>query len=402
MYGLPQAGLLAQQLLEKRLEKHGYTQSKQTPGLWKHKWRPICFSLVVDDFGVKYVGEAHANHLIQALKKDYDISEDWKGQKYCGLTLDWDYEKREVHLSMPGYVEKALARFKHERPKKPQDQPHQHTIPTYGAKIQYAKKEDDTNELDKNDKQYVQQVVGTFLFYGRAVDGTVLTALSAIASDQAAPTEATMKKTKRFLDYAATHPDAVLTYRASDMVLALHSDASYLSEPKARSRAGGHFFMSEDVADPTNNGAVLNTAQIIKAVMSSAAEAELGAMFINAREAVPARITLEELGHKQPKTPMQVDNSTAVGVVNNNIQPRRTKAMDMRFHWLRDREAQGQFRFYWRPGKDNLADYWTKHHCGAHHKWMRNVFLTPAKLLEALKASLARSTARLSASERVC
>ena len=103
--------------------------------MWKHKWRPICFSLVVDDFGVKYVGEAHANHLIQALKKDYNISEDWKGQKYCGLTLDWDYEKREVHLSMPGYVEKALARFKHEKPKKPQDQPHQHTIPTYGATI---------------------------------------------------------------------------------------------------------------------------------------------------------------------------------------------------------------------------------------------------------------------------
>ena len=76
MYGLPQAGLLIQQLLEKRLEKHGYTQSKQTRDLWKHEWGPICFSLVVDDFGVKYVGEAHANHLIQALKKDYNISED--------------------------------------------------------------------------------------------------------------------------------------------------------------------------------------------------------------------------------------------------------------------------------------------------------------------------------------
>ena len=160
--------------------------------------------------------------------------------------------------------------------------------------------------------------------------------------------------------------------------------------------------MSEDTTDPPNNGAVLNTAKIIKAVMSSAAEAELGAMFINAREAVPARITLEELGHKQPRTPMQIDNSTAVGVVNSNIQPRRTKAMDMRFHWLRDREAQGQFRFYWRPGKDNLADYWTKHHCGAHHKWVRHMFLTPAKLLNALKASLARSTAKFSASKRVC
>ena len=127
---------------------------------------------MVDDFGVKCVGEAHANHLIQALKKDCDISEDWKGLKYCGLSLDLDYDKREVHLSMPGYVEKALARFKHERPKKSQDQPHQHTIPTYGAKIQYAKREDDTNELDKNGKQYVQQVVDTFLFYGRAVDST--------------------------------------------------------------------------------------------------------------------------------------------------------------------------------------------------------------------------------------
>ena len=141
---------------------------------------------------------------------------------------------------MPGYVEKALARFKHERPKKSQDQPHQHTIPTYGAKIQYAKKEDDTNGLDKNGKQYVQQEVGTFLFYGRAVDGTMLTALSAIASDQAAPIETTMKKTKLFLDYAASHPDAVLTYQASDIVLALYSDASYLSKLKARSRTGGH------------------------------------------------------------------------------------------------------------------------------------------------------------------
>ena len=91
------------------------------------------------------------------------------------LSLDWDYYKREVHLSMPGYVEKALAYFKHERPNKSQDQPHQHTIPTYGAKIQYAKKEDDSHKLDKNGKQYVQQVFGTFCFYGRAVDCTMLT-----------------------------------------------------------------------------------------------------------------------------------------------------------------------------------------------------------------------------------
>jgi len=100
-------------------------------------------------------------------------------------------------------------------------------------------------------------------------------------------------------------------------------------------------------------------------------------MFINAREAVPTRKTLEEMGHPQPTTPMQTDNSAAHSVVTNNVQPKRTKAMDMRFHWLRCRDAQGQFRYYWRPGTMNLADYWTKHFPGIHHANVRPEFLTP-------------------------
>jgi hypothetical protein len=228
----------------------------------------------------------------------------------------------------------------------------------------------------------------------------MLTALSSIASSQASPTKLTMHKVKLFLDYAATNPDAVLTYTASNMVLAVHSDASYLSEPKARSRAGGHFYMSNDTPNPPNNGAVLNLAQIIKAVMSSAAEAEIGALYINSREAVPQRTLLKEMGHPQPETPMQTDNTTALGVVNNNIQPRRTKAMDMRFHWLRDGEAQKQFRFYWRPGTTNFADYWTKHHSAAHHKTMRSEFLTPMSIVSKLRDSLRKYPIR--SSERVC
>jgi hypothetical protein len=219
----------------------------------------------------------------------------------------------------------------------------------------------------------------------------MLTALSAIASAQAEPTENTMTRCKQFLDYAATHQDAIITYKKSDMVLVVHSDASYLSEPKARSRAGGHFFLSSDTADPENNGAVLNLAQLIKAVMSSAAEAELGALYINACEAIPQRQVLDEMGHKQPPTPMQTDNTTALGVVNNNIQPRRTKAMDMRFHWLRCRESQQQFRFFWRPGHTNRADYWTKHHCAAHHTQKRPEILTPKSVLDALRASVKRT-----------
>jgi hypothetical protein len=126
----------------------------------------------------------------------------------------------------------------------------------------------------------------------------MLTALSALAAEQANPTESTMKKCKQFLDYAASQDEAVVTYKASDMKLAIHSDASYLSEPKARSRAGGHFFLTKKHNDTQpDNGAVLNVAQVIKSVMSSAAEAELGALFINAKLAVPIRHTLEEMGH---------------------------------------------------------------------------------------------------------
>jgi hypothetical protein len=109
MYGLPQAGIIAQELLQERLLKAGYRQSKVTPGYWKHDWRPISFTLVVDDFGIKYINETNVNHLIQALKQDYEIEEDWEGTRYLDITLDWDYKKREVHLSMPGYVERALA-----------------------------------------------------------------------------------------------------------------------------------------------------------------------------------------------------------------------------------------------------------------------------------------------------
>ena len=393
MYGLPQAGILAQEQLVTRLNEAGYTQSKITPGFWRHAWRPISFTLVVDDFGVKYVGKEHAEHLISVLKQNYEIDTDWDGTRYIGLTLDWDYINRRVHLSMPGYIAKALIRFAHPPPSKPQHQPHPHTERIYGATIQYAKKTDDSPLLSTTDKTYIQQVLGVILYYGRAVDSTVLVALSSIASMQATPTELTMELIKILLDYVATHPDAILTYEKSDMVLAVHSDASYLSEPGARSRAGGHFFMSSNVDDPPNNGAVLNMSNIIKSVMSSAAEAELGALYINACEAVAMRQLLEEMGHKQPPTPMQTDNSTALGVVTNNIQPRRTKAMDMRFHWLRCRDAQGQFRYYWRPGPTNLADYWTKHHPTSHHIEKRPTILTPKYILEALRASTKRTPA---------
>ena len=102
-----------------------------------------------------------------------------------------------------------------------------------------------------------------------------------------------MQRVKQLLEYAATHPDAIITYPASAMVLTGHIDALYLSEAKSRSRAGGQFFMTDESMEPPNNGAVTTISRIIKSVMSYTAEAELCALFINFREAVPEIITLE-------------------------------------------------------------------------------------------------------------
>ena len=153
-----------------------------------------------------------------------------------------------------------------------------------------------------------------------------------------------MRLWKLFLDYMASQDEAILTFRVSDMVLAILSNVSYLSKPKACSRAGGHMFMSANDDIPANNRAVLNISQIICAVMSSTAEAKLGALLINAKTAVVMQHTLEELGHPQPCMPIQMDNKTANDLLTNKIMPKALKAMDMRFHWLHCRNAQEQFR----------------------------------------------------------
>ena len=184
---------------------------------------------------------------------------------------------------MPGYVNMALIRFKHRTPKQRQDQPYQHVIPNYGAKTQYAVVPDRTALLDKDGKKFVQQVTRKFLYYARAVDSTMLVELNALAYEQASPTKKTMEKVMNFLDYVASQEEAVITYHASDMVSECHSYASYLSELGARRRSRGNFFLSSNYAMPSNNGAVLNIAQIIKAVMTSATESEIGEMYINAR-----------------------------------------------------------------------------------------------------------------------
>ncbi len=387
MYGIKQAGLIANVRLTAHLAKYGYAPTPRTPGLWRHHTCNISFCLVIDDFGVKYVGQHNADHLVKALQNLYTISTDWKGELYCGLTIKWNYPQKFVDISMPDYVPAALHKFRHDTPTSREDAPHKWTQPAYGAKIQYAPDLDSSTPLNKSQVTRLQQVIGTLLYYSIAVDPTMLVALGTIAAAQSNATDHTATAVVKLLNYAATNPDAVIRYKASGMTLYVHSDASYLSEPKAHSRAGGHFYLSDKPADPAsapsqqppNNGPLHTTSHILRNVMASAAESEVGALFVNSQEAIPLRYALEELGHPQPPTPVQTDNSTAAGYSNNTIKQKRSKAMDMRFSWLQCRERQRQFIIYWRPGSENLGDYHTKHHSASHHRKMRPQFLQPTK-----------------------
>ncbi len=152
MYGLPQLGLIANELLEKGLNKHGYRQSKLVPGLWQHDTRPIQFTLVVDNFGVKYVGEEHAMHLKKVLKLLYKLTCNWTGTRYIGITSDWDYKKRQVHLSMPNYIKKTLKQFQHIAGTL-QQSPYPSVPIQYGAKKQYAIAESTAPLVDAKSKK---------------------------------------------------------------------------------------------------------------------------------------------------------------------------------------------------------------------------------------------------------
>ena len=161
------------------------------------------------------------------------------------------------------------------------------------------------------------------------------------------------------------------------MRLVIWSDASYLSESNARSRAGGFHYLSSH-GDPTAvspNGALEAISAIIPTVVSAASEAETAALFLNGQAGVPSRLTLADLGYPQSATPIISDNTTAIGFANNSVRLKRSKAIDMRYHWIRDRVERGEYSVAWGPGADNFADYFTKNHPAKHCREVRSRYV---------------------------
>ena len=357
MYGLPQAGLQAQNCLVQHLATHVYHQTEATC-LFRHNTNGTDFSLVVDDFGVKYTTVEGAQHLIDTLQQLYALTIDWTGCKYLGFTIAFNHDRQYVDLSMPGYKDKVLQRFTLQHTGGAAS-PALYTPPTYGNP-DLRPSSDDSPALPASDILMLQEIIGCLLYYARGIDITILTAVNHLASLQAHPTQNTMLAAQRLLAYCARYPNNSLRYHACDMILHIQSDTSYLSRPGARSVAGGIFYVGNRDQPTVINGAIHAISSIIPAVVASAAEAEYAALFLNGQEAASIRDTLKALGYPQPATLILCDNKCAQGIATDTVKPKRTKSMDMKFHWIRDRIRQGQFLVKWRQGADNLADFFTK------------------------------------------
>ncbi len=132
---------------------------------------------------------------------------------------------------------------------------------------------------------------------------------------------------------------------------------------------------------PTNNapiclnGAFHVSTTILRFVVALAAEAELGALYHNCQTGIVFQLTLSNMGHLQPQTPVHCDNATAVGIENNTIKRQHLGSMKMRFFWVGDKIAQELYLLKWHPGQENLADYQIKHHNGAHHNTVQPWYL---------------------------
>jgi hypothetical protein len=396
--GRPDAGKIAQDSLIAHLAKHNYIPVRHTPCLFRHKSKPIFFATHVDDFAIKSDKRTTDLHdLTSALKLKYQLKLTENAVSFLGAAIrlsrhPTDHSRDELGVSMPNFVRAALTELKFTPTYNPSS-PMLYTGPTY-TKADMDEPIDNSPLASIADGAKLRKSVGSFRWYAPAVDPILVTPCSRLANQQSTPTQNTMEQLDRFHNYAYHHPNAELIYTPSNMVMWIHSDASHHSEPGSRSRAGGFFVCGEPIFNGPDAPFKVNApfdiiSTKLPTVTGSSSESETGALYINATTACTHRITLEDLGHPQPPTPIVYDNQVSGKVALGKAKQKKSKAFATRYHWLKDRLRLGEFRLVWAPGSTNLADFFTKVHPGHHVRAMRPVYvrdkLTPKSDLSSRK-----------------
>ena len=361
IFGHPDAGLLSKRRIDAHMLKWGYSEDPLVACLYTHISNGTQFSLVVDDFLIKTESDAAVKHFKDCMADGgYPMvfNENPKQIKYIGITIDIDILNSKISLSMPGYIEKMQARWPH-RGHVPVSTPMPYSTPIYGKSMQPPTPIDLSSPLSSEAAHEHQQIIGAIQYIARIVDLEALPAVCDLASEQSFKLSSLTSKVDQLLAYMFANPSPVLVYYASDMVLQGYSDGSYLSVSKARSRAGGCGCFGWEGSERLN-GMVYAKSTILDVIVSSAAECEYAALYLLGRDMVWLREIARALGYPQKATPLKTDNKCADGLANGTAKLSKSKAMDMRFHWIRDRVKQGHFEVSWIAGEENIADFFTK------------------------------------------
>jgi len=385
LYGMPQAGLLYQTGLIHHLSQYGYHMSLTTPCLFYHDTSNVKFLLWVDDFIIKYQrsDQASIDHLLNCLRQKYTITVDLTGSSYLGMTIERNRTEKSLKISAPGYIQQMAKELNLVKGKYVGSPIIYHST-KYSSNPQMEEVDDSPKAIPKQIK-FLQKLVGKLLFYTLLVDPPIAVAVNRLASAQSQATEQTMTAATRLIQYCLHHPDATITYYASDMQLVCHSDASHDSEPKSRSRIAGVWFAGSDstnqfegpnIPKPRLNGCIGFMSTKAPTVCAGAYESEYAGLWGNVSHLEPIRQTFEDLGHKQGPTRIIYDNTVSGDIANRSCKMKRSKMVAKQYHWIQERIAFGDYILEWRKGTLNLADFLTKAHPTNHFKAMLPYFVT--------------------------
>ncbi len=322
VWGLPQAGILANKLLHKRLMPHGYYKCANTPGLWKHITCQILFTLVVDNFGGQYVGKKHKDHLIWCIKKAYNLTKDWSGNLYCGITLDWDNTAHALDISLPGYIKNSckntnldsLQKFNIVNiPWRPSSTEQMHKPPPNGFFSHVIPGKNISHTTYHRQHLLLCSCSGHHLPHGTKFNSNWTNKRDKEYNGKSKTTSglSCIKPQRKNVIQSIRHDNEcplghVIPFRNTHLQQSL--------------RTFFHGFDPDWWQPHQIKRCIFTLCAILRFVIASAAKAKLGALFLNCKEGMIFRMALKELGHPQPKTPVHCDNAMAIGIANNTIK----------------------------------------------------------------------------------
>ena len=367
MYGHPASGRLSNKLFFKTIESAGYYEDPIIPAIIRHVSLPTVGGLVVDDCGLKVRCKDDALHFINAVEKVWKVKVNWDGDKFLGLNIKWNYDPDNptAKISNDTAIPDSQKRFYPGQKLKGCETPAIYNHYNYKGHVDEAKAPEPTYVPEET--EFVQQFTGTYSHVARTVRYDLVTAVNNIAESQSKPTSQTLKDIDKLANYTFRYPDAYLLFKATDMILKIHYDSSL--KPHARHKAGVVLYLSDKNAAPENIG---NITEVVSKKpineVASIAEGEYCTQFIAGQIAIHHRNILEAIGYSQPPTMFYGDNTTAIGIANDSVKPKKSKAFDKSYHWFRGQVRQGIFISKHISSELNVADYFTKPLQKADHK----------------------------------